>query len=401
MIAKRIHKSPTVPDNYTDLGRYVAAAKDKGEKLDRLWMVNFDAGDGLEDLELALTEAEAVRKLKPGVDDKTYHLVVSFRPGEEDTLSAKALKDIEQSFAEALGFADHQRIAATHRNTDHFHMHIAINKVHPRTLKVQTPFRDFKTLEQVCRRLERTYGLARDLGMSDRERGAGGLSPEARSYESQTWQQSFQRYMQEHKDEILTGLRDSRSWQAVHAHLAAFDVRLKPRGNGLAFVEAKGKQAMKASALDRSCSKGALEKRLGAYEPPQPRDQKQGPDQDQAPHHPKRRYKARPLTRHPATSRLWRRYLQQRKQPPTLLQKAMASWKLFLMTEAYADPLAMVLIMAHKEALDTFFGPAPERSKSAARKVPRSMEPLVAAWAGWAAGQSPDAARKRGVTPSL
>lgn len=87
MIAKRIDRKPEVRDDYAHLGRYIAAAKEKGEKLDKFWIVNCDAGDGLTDLDTALIEIEATRLAKPGIADKTYHLVVSFRPDDQEKLS--------------------------------------------------------------------------------------------------------------------------------------------------------------------------------------------------------------------------------------------------------------------------------------------------------------------------
>ena len=38
-------------------------------------------------------------------------------------------------------------------------MHIMFNKVHPDTLCMHTPFRDFKVLQETCAKLERKYGL--------------------------------------------------------------------------------------------------------------------------------------------------------------------------------------------------------------------------------------------------
>ena len=132
MIPVRIDKDPNVRDDYSHLGRYVAAAKEKGEKLDKFWIVNCDAGAGLDDLDTALIEIEATRTMASAkVNDRTYHLVVSFHAGEREKLSQEDLQDIERNFAEALGFADHQRVAGTHVNTDNFHMHVAYNKVHP------------------------------------------------------------------------------------------------------------------------------------------------------------------------------------------------------------------------------------------------------------------------------
>lgn len=220
MIAKRINQTAGVADNYTHLAEYIAAAGDEGEKLDRFWIVNCDAGDTLADLDAALAEIEAVRKLRADVRNKTYHLVVSFRPEDQKKLDDDKLKAIASRFAEALGYGEHQYVAGTHVNTDNFHMHIAFNKVHPETLKVKTPFQDFKRLDAAARALEKEYGLAVDRGMSDRK-SENTLSPGARDFEANTWTESFQRHVLRHKDAVLAELKTCQSWQDVHARPGA------------------------------------------------------------------------------------------------------------------------------------------------------------------------------------
>ncbi|MGK2742262.1 TraI/MobA(P) family conjugative relaxase [Tepidicaulis sp. LMO-SS28] len=362
MIARRLPKDAKIADNFTALGKYIAAAQEEGEKLDQFWIVGCDAGDELGDLDAALAEIEAVRRHKPETKNKSYHLMVSFRPGDRERLSADALKDIETEFAAALGLKDHQRVAGTHINTDNFHMHVAYNLVNPKTLKMAYPRHDFKALAKTARALEQKYGLAIDRGMTDGiERGREGLSPEAQDYERHTWQQSFQRYMLDHKDEILKGIGEAGNWQAVHGALAAHGVSLRKRANGLVFVEAReGKQAMKASAFDRSCSKPALEKRLGPFEA-----MKKTRQAEVAVAMPVRRYKARPMLKgHPATGVLWRRYLTTRRavpRRPGIIGRAIGNWKQFLLAEAYNDPMAIVLILAQREMLNIVvlegFGP--------------------------------------------
>ncbi|AJD52758.1 relaxase/mobilization nuclease family protein [Thalassospira xiamenensis M-5 = DSM 17429] len=346
MIATKIGKKSGVPDNYTRLGEYIAAAEEKGEKLHQFWIRNCDAGTNIEDLDLALLEIEAVRRQKPDIADKTYHLVVSFRPGDQDKLTTDDLMAIEAEYANALGYADHQRVAGTHINTDNFHMHIAFNKVHPETLKVVTPHRDFKILAKVSREMEKKYGLAIDPGMTDgKERDPNKLSPAARNYESHTWQESFQRHVLKHRKQILEGLKKATNWQDVHQVLAEYDTSINLRGNGMVLISPDG-QAMKASQLDRSCSKNTLEGRFGVFEAR--REKAQGKS--------KRRYKPRPLVRHRKTLTLWRRYLNTRKtlhRQPSLTSRALRSWKMFLLIETHQDPLATVLIIAHQEFLRT------------------------------------------------
>jgi phage/plasmid primase-like uncharacterized protein len=383
MIAKKIPKDPNIADNYKELAHYIAAAKEPGEKLDRFWIANCGAGEKRDDLDLALVEIDAVRRLKPDVKDKTYHMIVSFRPGEKERLSDQDLKDIAQSYAKALGFTDHQYVAGTHINTDNFHMHIAFNRVHPQTLQLVTPFRDYKILDRVSRQLEKKYGLYVDNGMAQRMDNSAKLSPSARDYESQTWQESFQNHVLGHRDEILKQTAEVKNWQDLHTVLSNYDIKIKKRGNGFVLLGPDG-QGMKASALDRSMSKAALEKKLGQFKPPV-EEQKAAQSN---PHRPKRRYKRRPTLRHPAMPPLWRKYLGTRKLVPThstLLGRSLSNWKLFLISEAYRDPLAMVFLIAQQELLHLVFGndrPTP---------VTKLANPALAAWkkaGNWATAKS-------------
>jgi len=77
MISRRHGKKE--PGPFRALAKYIAAAKEKGEKLDDLWIVNANAGNGLEDLDLAIREVDAQQALNTRVKkNKSYHLVVSF-----------------------------------------------------------------------------------------------------------------------------------------------------------------------------------------------------------------------------------------------------------------------------------------------------------------------------------
>ena len=68
MIAKCVNR--TSGDHFGRLVRYIAAASDKGEKLDALWLAGCDAGDSDQDpaadpdlLDMAIREIEATQAL--------------------------------------------------------------------------------------------------------------------------------------------------------------------------------------------------------------------------------------------------------------------------------------------------------------------------------------------------
>lgn len=264
MIPKRIDIEPE-NDDFAALANYIAAAKDNGEKLESIWIENCNAGDGIDDLDLAIAEVKATQALNQRTKiGKTYHLMISFR---DEHPPLDVLKDIESEFAKALGYAEHQRIVGTHVNTDNFHMHIAINKIHPETLKAHTPLRDFKTLEEVSRAMEQKHGLKVDLGRADK------LQPERRPQraldkEAHTWEQSFDGYVRENKTQLLAVLDQASTWQDLHDGMARFSLELQPHGNGLVIAESNGKHRLKASSIDRLLSKKALESRFGNFQPP-------------------------------------------------------------------------------------------------------------------------------------
>ena len=93
--------------------------------------------------EIAATQWLNTRAKSP----RTYHLIISLRDGAN--LEAQTLRMIEERFCKALGYAEHQRVSVVHHDTDNVHIHVAINKIHPRTLTLHDPIRDFITLK-IC-----------------------------------------------------------------------------------------------------------------------------------------------------------------------------------------------------------------------------------------------------------
>ncbi len=78
----------------------------------------------------AIHEIEATQALNLRAQgDRTYHLLISFPAGEVP--SNEVLKDIEDRICASIGYGAHQRISVVHYDTDNFHIHVGINKIHP------------------------------------------------------------------------------------------------------------------------------------------------------------------------------------------------------------------------------------------------------------------------------
>jgi len=93
--------------------------------------------------EIAATQWLNTRAKSP----RTYHLIISLRDGANP--EAQTLRMIEERFCQELGYAEHQRVSVVHHDTDNVHIHVAINKIHLRTLTLHHPIRDFITLK-IC-----------------------------------------------------------------------------------------------------------------------------------------------------------------------------------------------------------------------------------------------------------
>ena len=142
-------------DNYGRLANYIADASHEGEKSLVSWCAGCWAGD---DYELAMLEVKDTQALNTRTTkEKTYHLVISFRPEDEAKLTSEIYKKIEEEFAQALGFEEHQRHCGVHQNTANIHMHVAYNMIHPEKLTRYEPFRDYWKRDKLCRDLEFKY----------------------------------------------------------------------------------------------------------------------------------------------------------------------------------------------------------------------------------------------------
>jgi hypothetical protein len=270
MIAKRIlpRKEKLTRPHYDiiELAEYIRAADHEDEKCQLAWHV----GCHSEPYDQAMTEIMAIQALNTrSSKDKTYHLVISFRPEDEAKLSSEVFQKIENMFAKALGFEEHQRVCGVHRNTNNMHMHIAYNKIHPEKLTIREPHRDFHKLAGACKTIEVKYGLVMDNKLKNDQQ----IDQHAASMEAHSGEQSFQSYVLERKEPLLQALVKAASWREAHEFLSRHGLGIKARGNGLVVYNLDGKknEVMKASALDRCLSKKSLLDRFGAYESPHER----------------------------------------------------------------------------------------------------------------------------------
>jgi hypothetical protein len=113
------------------------------------------------DIKLSIEETECTQQLnRRAVTNKTFHYIISFPEGEKP--SREVLEDIENVLSNAIGFTGHQRLVAAHTDTPNFHLHVAINRVHPESFHCISPYYSHFRMQAAADLLEKKYGLTRE-----------------------------------------------------------------------------------------------------------------------------------------------------------------------------------------------------------------------------------------------
>ena len=204
------------------------------------------------------------------------HYILSWREGEYPT-AAQVEQAVGILLAE-LGLAEHQVLYALHQDTDNMHMHIAVNRVHPDTLKVIKPNKGFdkEAGHRAIAKIEAAQGWSSEQnarykvdanGEAIREAPSSRKAPsqKRRDMEVRTGEQSAERIAIETAAPII---RAAASWAELHAGLQAQGFRYERKGSGA--IIWIGDVAVKASSADRGATLAALQKRLGEFQPAAP-----------------------------------------------------------------------------------------------------------------------------------
>lgn len=254
MIAKHLPMRSLGKSDFAGLVKYITDAQGKTERLGDVRVTNCQA----DTMQAVIGEALATQRLNTRAEnDKVFHLLVSFRSGEKPDLNT--LKVIEERICAGLGYSDHQRVSAVHYDTDNFHIHIVVNKIHPTRLSMHEPFQSYRTLGKLCQALEVEFGLERDNHQTKRGISEG----RAADMEQHSGIESLVGWI---KRECLEAIRSAQSWADLHQIMRENGLNLRQRANGFV-IEAGDGTIVKASTIARDLSKPKLEERLGVFEP--------------------------------------------------------------------------------------------------------------------------------------
>jgi len=87
--------------------------------------------DNLLSPETAAAEMRGVASENTRVKDPVYHYQPCWHPGGRPT--QEPWQSAANKSIQSLGFQEHQYILGAHSDTEHFHVHVMVNRVHPET----------------------------------------------------------------------------------------------------------------------------------------------------------------------------------------------------------------------------------------------------------------------------
>ncbi len=220
--------------------------------------------------EMAALASEAVRSKKP-----VTHYILSWREGEQP--GGDHVEAAVGILLAELGLTDHQAMYALHKNTDNIHLHVAVNRVHPDTLKVIKPNKgfDIEALHKAIAKIEHAQGWQREVHGRYQVTAAGDAVKAApaqrrrqpgqpqRDVEAITGEKSAVRIAIE---QGAPANRQAGSWAELHRLLAERNLRYERAGSGAVIYV--GDIPVKASSAAREASLANVERRLGAFQPP-------------------------------------------------------------------------------------------------------------------------------------
>ena len=223
---------------------------------------------------LALAEESAHSK------DPINHYVLSWPAGEQPTPAQ--VEEAVDLFLDELGLTGHQVLYGLHADTDHLHLHLMVNRVHPITRKVVEINKgfDLEALHRAVARIEHAQGWRREAHGRYRVQADGTVKRVNRSTPEGPAEPIPARGQGRWGDRPADGapsaeaiaaeegaplIRAARSWLELHERLAAIGLRYARAGSGARVWV--GETAVKASQAGQDCRLSAVERRLGPHQP--------------------------------------------------------------------------------------------------------------------------------------
>lgn len=211
-----------------------------------------------EDIRMMEELAETSRAEQP-----VYHLSLNYADGDNPS-KEMMLQDANRTLS-TLDLADHQAVIVSHKDTDHRHVHIMVNRIHQDKPRAHNVWRDRTRLKNICGEIEKEQGY--ELVSAGRQWKAKDLNLSKGEF-SQLRKKGFEKMPLVAKAKLFKvdqTIREAKSWNKLQSELAKVDMQITPKGRGGVIQDTHTGKTLKLSRVDRKHSFGKLQRRFGKF----------------------------------------------------------------------------------------------------------------------------------------
>jgi hypothetical protein len=260
-----IGKVPDQGKSFRGVVNYLLFGKKNEPKPERVAWVetrNLLVTDPKQAATLMRLTAQKSKRVKTPV----YHYVISWR--HDETPTDDIMRLVADTTCGDLGLEEYQMLYVCHRDTDHQHVHIVVNRVHPESGRAWKNSHDYRRIECSLRRQAESMGMEYVPGRHNDPEKFYGQSRGPVNAERQRNRRLKQRDLprfdkaarSEYQERLHQLVLDATSWAALDSRLGAEGFAVLRKGQGLVLANATG--AMKLSELGKDIRLKGLEERF-------------------------------------------------------------------------------------------------------------------------------------------
>ncbi|MFD0986153.1 relaxase/mobilization nuclease domain-containing protein [Methyloligella solikamskensis] len=207
----------------------------------------------------------ATAALSKRVKKPVYHYVISWH--RDEAPSDELMRQVADTTCEDLGLTEHQALYIAHNDTEHRHVHIVVNRVHPETHRAWKTSNDYRRIEKSLRRQSEEMGRDYIPGRHNdperfyrerRRRPKDGAYQRSRRLEGSVTFNDINKNLQAAFMAIYHG---ASGWSQFGDALSALGLRLEAKGQGAVLVG--GDREYKLSAFGKEARLKDLQARMG------------------------------------------------------------------------------------------------------------------------------------------
>ena len=222
----------------------------------------------VDDPALAPRLMRAVAKQSRRCQKPVYHLVISW--SREENPTDDLMRTVGATTIADLQLHEHQAILIAHNDTEHKHLHMVVNRVHPVTAKAWHASNDYARIEISLRKQAEAMGLAYVPGKFNDPEAFGHTQRRAKDGEYQSavrhgkplpMEKFSAEEIKSRRLQLAPMFGGAGSWDELTQHLRATGLSLQSKGQGLVITDGLG--FMKLSDLGKQVRLPALEHAYG------------------------------------------------------------------------------------------------------------------------------------------